>query len=110
MGENTPYLCVDGDEVNQVLDTADELRLKVAKIAHAAADPRPRIGDVGRLVARPPEGQADAFLPLDAARNRWPGLKANTARLDGLPDIDEWVADDENVCSVRSACNGIRDP
>ena len=44
------------DEVDQLLDAADQRRLEVVPVPHPAADPLPRRGDVGLLAVRPAAG------------------------------------------------------
>ena len=59
-----------GDEVDELLDPAEERRLEVGVGVDAAEDVLPGPGDVGLVGVRPAQGLADAVLPLGAARDR----------------------------------------
>src|SRR5882757_11547634 len=98
-----------GDEVDEFLDPADEGRLEVVPVTHLAADPPPRLGDVGLLGVRPAECGTDAVLPIRSARYHRPGLQPQSRRLDRLPDVDVRVADDQGVGATRSALHGVGD-
>ena len=63
------------DEVDELLDAAEQRGLEVAVAAHAAEDVLPGARDVGLVGVRPSERLADAVLPLGAARDHRPGRR-----------------------------------
>src|SRR5262249_13966202 len=97
-------------EVDQFLDPADECGLQVVPVTHAAPDPLPRPRDVRLLGVRPAQLAAHALLPVRALGDDGPRLNTDAAGLDGLPDVDERVAQDERVRAARSASYRVGDP
>jgi hypothetical protein len=67
-------------------------------------DATPADGHVGWRRAWPADGAQDAFLPGLALGDVRPGTQADRRRPDGGPDVDEGVADDEDV--LRAGCLG----
>ena len=63
-----------GDEVDELLDPAKQLRLEVGVAGHRPQDPPPGGGDVLRGVRGPADPAQHAFLPRLAARDVRPGL------------------------------------
>src|SRR5215212_9815182 len=85
---------VGRDEVDELLDPADEGRLQVGPRLHPRQDPlRP---DVAGVVL-PAQAAADAFLPGLALRHGRPLLDADDGGLDRLQDVDELMADHYRV-------------
>src|SRR6266571_2082399 len=72
-------LCVSGhgDEIDQLFDPAERLRLEVGVAGHRAQDALPGRGHL----RRPSDGAEHAFLP----------------RLPGGPDVDEGMPRDQHV-------------
>src|SRR3954454_10305224 len=91
------------DEVDELLDPAEQLGLEVGVRVDAGQDPLPRPRDVRLVLVRPAERLADAVLPLDAARDVRPGLDADPRGPHRLPDVDVGVAHDEHVAAIRTA-------
>src|SRR4029079_3003358 len=98
------------DEVDQLLDAADECGLEVVPVPHPAPDPLPRSGDVGLLAMRPAHRLPHAFLPVHALRNHRPRRDAEAARLHRLPDVDEGMTHDPRVLAAWAAADGFGDP
>ena len=96
-------------EVDQFLDSADERGFKVIPVPDAAADPLPRSGGVGLLGVRPAKSPAHTLLPIHAFRHHRPGGDAEPAGVDGLPDVDAGMADDERVRTARASPDSFGD-
>src|SRR6476660_1935501 len=105
-----PTSALGGDEVDQLLDPAEQGGVEVLEAAYAAQDVLPGAGDVGLVAVRPAELLADALLPLDASRHRRPLLLAEPLGLHGGPDVDERMADDEHVRADRRLLHRLGDP
>src|SRR3954447_24670193 len=82
-----------GDEVDELLDAAEQGGFQVGVGADARQDALPRITGLDA----PAEGGDDALLPRDGARHRRPRRDPDRRRLDRGPDVDERVAGDEDV-------------
>src|ERR1700719_1740003 len=82
-----------GDEIDQLLDPAEELGLEVGVAGHRAQDALPG----RRYLRRPPDGAQHALLPRLPARNVWPGRDADRGRPHRGPDVDERMSDDQHV-------------
>ena len=88
-----------GDEVDQLLDPAEERGLQVSEARHGPQDALP----AGRDVLRPPDRAQHAFLPRQAAGDIGPagdpehGIKAGT-RWEDVPA--KWACPD---CGVAKA-------
>src|SRR5438132_12630547 len=74
-----------GDEIDQLLDPAEELGLEVGVARDRTQDALPGRRDL----RRPPDGAQHAFLPRLPGRNVRPGREADRGRPDGGPDVDE---------------------
>ena len=94
---------VDGDEVDQLLDPAEQGRLEVVRRSAPAKDVLPGAGDVGLVAVRPAELLADALLPLDrCAGRRASASSPSRSGFTACPDVDERVADDQHVPADRA--------
>src|SRR6266545_7661657 len=82
-----------GDEVDELLDAAEQGGLQVGVAADARQDAPPCLAGLDA----PAEGGDDALLPWDTARHRRPPRDTDRRRLDRGPDVDERVAGDEDV-------------
>src|SRR3546814_18284172 len=85
-----------GDEVDQLLDPAEQRRIEVLEPAHPTEDVLPGTRDVGLVAVRPAQLLADAVLPLDVARDVRPPLDAEPRGLDRCPDGDERMNADQH--------------
>src|SRR5688500_8272448 len=90
-----------GDEVDELLDAAEEGRLEVGIGVDAAEDVLPGPGDVGLVGVRPAERLAHAVLPVGAAWHHRPGVQAEAVGLDRLPHVDIRMPDHEDVIAPR---------
>src|SRR6266581_335908 len=91
-----------GDEIDELLDPAEEFGFEVGVRGHRAQDALPG----RRHLRRPPDGPQHAFLPWLPGRDVRPGRDADRGRPHGGPDVDERMAHDQHV---RRAHAG-RDP
>src|SRR5580704_11322482 len=82
-----------GDEIDQLLDPAEEFGLEVGVAGHRAQDALPG----RRHLRRPPDGVQHPFLPRLPARNVWPGRDADRGRPHRGPDVDERMPHDQHV-------------
>src|SRR5580698_2810030 len=82
-----------GDEIDQLLDPAEELGLEVRVAGHRAQDALPG----RRYLRRPSDAAQHPFLPRLPGRDVWPGRDANRGRPDGSPDVDERMPHDQHV-------------
>src|ERR1700733_13382145 len=86
-----------GDEVDEFLDAAEQFRLQVGVAGDRAQDAAPRGGDVLRRLVAPADPREHALFPGQPPWDVGPGRQAEPGRLDRRPDVDERVADDEDV-------------
>src|SRR5712691_12816339 len=91
-----------GDEIDQLLDPAEEFRLEVGVAGHRAQDALPGRGHL----RRPSDGAEHAFLPRLPGRNIRPGRDADRGRPHGGPDVDERMPRDQHVGRAHAG----RDP
>lgn len=84
-------------EVDEFLDPADQRRLEIVPVAYLRTDMPPRPGDVGLIGVRQAQRLARAVFPVHLPRHVRPGGQPQPLRLDGLPDVDVRVTDDEGV-------------
>src|SRR6185369_14243811 len=86
-------LCASGrgDEIDQLLDPAEEFRLEVGVAGHRAQDARPGRGHL----RRPAEGAQHAFLPRLPWWDIRPGRDADRGWPHRGPDVDERMAHDQ---------------
>jgi hypothetical protein len=80
-----------GDEVDQALDGADELRAQVRVAAHPVAQPRPEADEIGA------QGSAHPFLPRHPSGHGGPLPQPEPVGADARPDVDEGMSGDEHV-------------
>src|SRR5690242_12019766 len=73
-----------GDEIDQLLDPAEEFRLEVGVTGHRAKDALPGRGHL----RRPADGAQHAVLPWLTGRHIRPGRDADRGRPHGGPDVD----------------------
>src|SRR5260370_8138237 len=82
-----------GDEIDKLLDPAEELRLEIGIRGHRAQDALPG----RRHLRRPPDGAQHAFFPRLPGGDVRPGRDADRGRAHGGPDVDERMPHDQHV-------------
>src|SRR5690606_34730932 len=91
---------VEGDEVDQLLDRADQRGLEVAVAVDRREDAPPHVAWLGDA-----EPTAHALLPRFAPRDLRPGVHADDPRSHRLPDVDVRVPGHQHV-GVVDGCGG----
>lgn len=86
-----------GDEVDQFLDTPAKGRLDIRVRAHPPENLLPPFGDIRLRLGGESECPERADLDVCALGNVGPFLKPHSCGFHGLPHIDVWVTEDENV-------------